>query len=1130
LSIPAAATLSANGSAAFNDTLRDGGGGGGAGGSIVLTVTDATTSMANLTLRANGGRGGDSWRNAAPGGATLGNRHGPAGGGGGGVIAYSVTAGLPVLQVNGGPQGITTTANDTFGALAGGTGQTLTATPAQIPGVDSGAECPPPDPDPTISLTHSETTVSMGGPVNVFATVTNVSPFTSTVGSPTHGLVTATITLDPGLTSLSIASAPGWACSIAGQVVTCTRSTALAAQQSYPTIQIAATVGASVVGPTSLTNSATVSGGGDVNGSNNSATDAIGVRAPTLAHLKVFEAVRRDRVVVVRWRTSFELNNLGFRVYREAGGVRERITSRILAGSAFAVGKDRPLPAGRSYAWVDRAPAADSQYWLEDIDLDGTRQWTGPIVAEDGPGEGGWGPDPTVPSPSPSLSRLGREQARVGRWEGPRGIGLERRMRPRRGDGGGGPSEPWTAPSRRGAKLLVEREGWYRVTKAELLAAGFDPGAVPSTLRLFADGVEQAILVRDGGDGSFDAADAVEFYGVGFESAWDGAHVYWLVSGDRPGLRVETAFGDDSHFPPAPSSFPFTVELRERTVQALDLPETGEEENFFGAIVTTEPVTQLLTLTNVERLADGGATLEIALQGGVDVPHRVEALLNGNEAGTLEFDGQRRSVQTFSIPVAWLREGANDVTLTALEGDADVSAVDYVRITYPHRYALDEGAVRMTAPAFSRVTLDGAGDRSLRVIDLTRPDRPRELAVGFASDGSGEGASVSVARRVPATLYAFTSARVLSPQRIVANTPSSLGRRDNAADFLIVGHPTLLARLEPLRDLRRQQGLATSLVDVTDVYDEFAYGQKTPFAIRDFLRQAALGWRKPPRYVLLAGDASFDPRNYLGEGDFDLVPAKLVRTAYMKTDSDDWFVDWDGDGLPELAIGRLPARTADEAGAMVAKVLARDAAASSAGGAPEWARRVLLVTVPADEYDFPAVNEHLRTLVPPGITTQEVAVGPLGPAAARGEIVSRWNAGQLVVNFVGHGSTGIWMERSDGGLFFSGADASALANGAALPLVVSMTCLNGLFDDLWTESLAEALLKAPDGGAAAVWASSGLTEPSAQAPMNEELFRLLFSGAPLRLGDALVKAKAATPDLDVRRTWILFGDPTMRLR
>jgi hypothetical protein len=68
------------------------------------------------------------------------------------------------------------------------------------------------------------------------------------------------------------------------------------------------------------------------------------------------------------------------------------------------------------------------------------------------------------------------------------------------------------------------------------------------------------------------------------------------------------------------------------------------------------------------------------------------------------------------------------------------------------------------------------------------------------------------------------------------------------------------------------------------------------------------------------------------------------------------------------------------------------------------------------------------------------------------------------------------------------------------------------------------------GRAAAVCASSGLTEPSSQASMNEELFRLLFCSAPLRVGDAMVRAKAATSDLEVRRTWILFGDPTMGLR
>ncbi|MFN8091158.1 MAG: C25 family cysteine peptidase [Vicinamibacteria bacterium] len=1125
LSITAGAILSANGSAAYNDTLNDGGGGGGAGGSIVLTVTDATTSMAGLTLRANGGRGGDSWRNQASGGATLGNRHGPGGGGGGGVIAYTVTTAAPTLQVTGGQPGITTTANDTFGALAGGTGQTLTATPAQIPGAGSGAQCPTPDPDPTISLSHTETTVSIGGPVTIYATVTNVSPVTSTVGSATYGVVTAAITLDAGLTSIAVASAPGWSCSVAGQVVTCTRSTALSPQASYPAIEISAAVATSVVGPTTLANSATVSGGGDVNALNNDAADAIGVRAPTLAHLKVFEALRRGGNVVLRWRTSYELNNVGFRVHREVGGERSLVTPRILAGSAFSVGRDRPLATGRGYAWVDREPVEGATYWLEDIDLDGSRQWTGPVTVEDGPGEGGWGPDPVTPSRS--LASLGRDRdrdrSRAERWQGGRGIGVERRHRPRgRGLSGG---DAWTAPARRAAKLLVAREGWYRVTKAELVAGGFDPGASPSRLRLLADGVEQAIRVDDGDDGSFDAADAVEFYGVGFDSPWDGAHVYWLVAGG-PGPRVGTERLGGASFPPAPPSFPFTVELRERTVQIFELPDTGEEENFFGAIVTADPVVQALALANVDRRPDAAATIELALQGGIEALHRVDVQVNGSDVGTVEFTGRTRAERSIEVPASALREGVNEVTLVARGGDDDVSLVDFVRITYPHLYALDDGAVRMTAPGLSRVTLDGLADRSLRVVDLTRPERPRELAVRFAAAGSLYRASFVTPPGAEATLFAFTAGRVLAPQAIFANAPSTLARRDNAADFVILAHPSLLSALEPLQRFRTASGLATSLVDVTDVYDEFAYGQKTPYAIRDFLARAATGWRRAPRYVLLAGDASFDPRDYLGEGALDLVPAKLVRTAYMKTDSDDWYVDRDGDGLPELAIGRLPARTADEARTMVTKIVAADA--GSRAGAPEWAKRVLLVTGEADDYDFPAATARLGALVAPGMSTAEVRIGELGPTAARAAIVSGFDAGQLVVNFAGHGSTGVWMERADGGLVFGGADADALRSGA--PLVVAMTCLNGLFDDLWTESLAESLLKSPTGGAAAVWASSGLTEPTAQSPMNEELFRRLFRGGPVRLGDAMAAAKASAFDLDVRRTWMLFGDPTMRLR
>jgi hypothetical protein len=57
-----------------------------------------------------------------------------------------------------------------------------------------------------------------------------------------------------------------------------------------------------------------------------------------------------------------------------------------------------------------------------------------------------------------------------------------------------------------------------------------------------------------------------------------------------------------------------------------------------------------------------------------------------------------------------------------------------------------------------------------------------------------------------------------------------------------------------------------------------------------------------------------------------------------------------------------------------------------------------------------------------------------------------------------------------------------------------------------------------------------LTYPDQQSLINQELIRLLFNGQSLRLGEATVRAKAATEDQDVRRSWILFGDPSMRLR
>jgi hypothetical protein len=90
--------------------------------------------------------------------------------------------------------------------------------------------------------------------------------YTIIVGSngpgSTGGLVTVTDTLPTGLTATA-ASGTGWTCPSPGTSVTCTRSDALTANNSYPAITVTVTVGNNTTtGTNAVTNSATVSGGG----------------------------------------------------------------------------------------------------------------------------------------------------------------------------------------------------------------------------------------------------------------------------------------------------------------------------------------------------------------------------------------------------------------------------------------------------------------------------------------------------------------------------------------------------------------------------------------------------------------------------------------------------------------------------------------------------------------------------------------------------------------------------------------------------------------------------------------------------------------------------------------------------
>ena len=117
-------------------------------------------------------------------------------------------------------------------------------------------------PDLTIAKSHvgNFTQGQVGATYTI--TVTNAG------AGPTTATVTVVDTLPASLTATAM-SGSGWACVVG--TVTCTRSDALAAGASYPAITL--TVNVSLTAPASVTNIATVSGGGENNAANDSASD-----------------------------------------------------------------------------------------------------------------------------------------------------------------------------------------------------------------------------------------------------------------------------------------------------------------------------------------------------------------------------------------------------------------------------------------------------------------------------------------------------------------------------------------------------------------------------------------------------------------------------------------------------------------------------------------------------------------------------------------------------------------------------------------------------------------------------------------------------------------------------------------
>ncbi len=725
-------------------------------------------------------------------------------------------------------------------------------------------------------------------------------------------------------------------------------------------------------------------------------------------------------------------------------------------------------------------------------------------------------------------------------------------------------------------KIRIRDDGLYRLDATWFSDAGIalQTGDL-ARLKIYLNGQEVPVDVRDDGDGVTGEGEGAIFYGEyrrtpdrNFEHELGREQVYWLTLEGRPGMRFEEVDGSPGSGYPPVALFTHRVHAE---VDSLydplgDAPDANRDHWYWGRTgspgrpgtglqnIGEYPVTVPVALPGLDRTPGTTARVRVGMHGltfrrRFDPDHRtVVRLAGGTVVADDRWDGKRRFVAEGAVPVSELDETTR-VTL-ATPGAADFPAdyiehvyLNWVEVAYSRRFECVDGKLEFAPDETDdgrTFSISGFRDADVTVYDVAAARRIRQIEVTRGDAG------FHARFELPAVSGRF----VAMDSEAIARAPAGEAARvpafgQEGADYVIVAHPRFLEAAGRLADHRRGRGLQAQVVDVTDIYDAFSFGHFEPRAIRRFVRHAFENWTRRPTYLLLFGPDSFDYRRNFDASvvkrhvDRSVVPSlpfQSVRRGLTYTDHFFGAVAGPEDDLfQDVFVGRLPVATRRAAAALVRKIVAYDQAPHD-----RWRDRALFMA----NYDplsiFTSPSDRLSTSYtePLGLESFKVYNGEdIGPEPNEdtGEVIRQINEGRLLVNFLGHGSV------SGMARFLRGSSQREsynymrqIVNADRLPIVVALSCLNGQFSDPRFTCLAEEMTAKADGGSIAYISASALAAVITNDFLNDRLFGAFFRDGVREFGAGLGIAKAALdtrfPELKTLTLGMqLIGDPAQEL-
>ncbi|MBN1480564.1 T9SS type A sorting domain-containing protein [candidate division KSB1 bacterium] len=700
-------------------------------------------------------------------------------------------------------------------------------------------------------------------------------------------------------------------------------------------------------------------------------------------------------------------------------------------------------------------------------------------------------------------------------------------------------------------KIALEKNGLYHISAAELGQAGLAITSVdPRTLKLFNHNEQVAILVEGESDGVFDENDYLEFYGEAFKNQHTTTNIYWLTASPGLGKRMQSVDAAPVHGYPQLDVGRSLLRYEIDYCHHANFPNHTDQDHWFmDSLFAPKALSYPVDLGRVEKSPDAKAEFAVHLQGFASMvaynpDHHTLVNINGTTIWDKWWEGRISVADTIRFDQSLLQDGINHIDFIGPDDTGsflDWQLIDYFALKYTRINSTTNDSLVFSIEQAGQYNIQANGFAAdVNALDISDSKNPIYIT-GLLHNN--DQISFEYTINEPSYFYLTAASRTLAPIRLERDAPSNLRQTVNRADYLIITYDDFYQATVPLANFHTSNGLEVMIIKVQDIYDEFSAGIYDKNAIKDFLAYTYANWAKPaPTFVLLVGDASWNPRMLRPENEFygggrksDFVPTRLFEAdvEHAQATSDTWFgcLDGDNDVLPEFLIGRLTARSTIEAHYMVQKIL--DYATQYESGA--WHNTATFVA-DVGEGGSNAFEDssdaYIRRYIPSDFIANRIYLSELGMPNTKNAIFQAFGQGCLTLNYFGHGAASLWSDK----LILSRDDVPFLPENVHLPFVFTMSCINGYFADPSAAgaALGEKLVTEVGKGALAVFTGSGKAYASILQPLAHILYYTLYTETKPQIGvfstaGLLAMFSTFPQNLDHVRFYVLFGDPATSL-